>query len=200
MAVPETDIAGSVAEDAGKAGAAEQLSSDETEQSAAARPVPQTPSRKELEISPAERRFMLELGAAVGRSPRRLKRFVNAYRILKAANTPLDEKVFIVEGGRSGVYRAVLTLLAVTTGAPSLANLVLNRLSDARETQDLEQFRKEIRTIVGDSVWTEELRCLEAAFDCYQRAKAQEAEPVSVEELHNWAADVARFTFRAGAI
>jgi WD40 repeat protein len=178
----------------------EKSASGKTESLEGADTGPQAAPRQDLEIFPAERAFMLELGSAVGRSPRRLKRFVNAYRVLKAANTPLDKKVFIIDDGRSGVYHAVLTLLAVTTGAPSLANLVLNRLVRANETQDFEEFLDEIRDLVVDPVWNEELHCMEAAFDCYKRARAKETEPLSVEELHKWAADVARFTFRAGGL
>jgi hypothetical protein len=179
---------------------AEKSTSVETEPSKEADTGPRAPSRQDLEISTNEHAFMLELGSAVGRSPRRLKRFVNAYRILKAANTPLDKKVFIIDDGRTGVYRAVLTLLAVTTGAPSLANLVLNRLVHANETQDLEEFRKEIRALVVDPARNEEFRCMEAAFDCYKTAKAKDTELLSIKELHKWAADVARFTFRAGGL
>ena len=179
---------------------AEKSTSVEAEPSKETDTGPRLPSRQDLEISTNEHAFMLELGSAVGRSPRRLKRFVNAYRILKAANTPLDKKVFIIDDGRTGVYRAVLTLLAVTTGAPSLANLVLNRLVHANETQDLEEFREEIRALVVDPAWNEELRCMEAAFDCYKSAKAKDTELLSIKELHKWAADVARFTFRAGGL
>jgi hypothetical protein len=38
-----------------------------------------------LVIEPAERAFILSLAGAVGKSPRRLKRFVNTYRILKGS-------------------------------------------------------------------------------------------------------------------
>ena len=45
-----------------------------------------------FKIQPLERFFMLELAGSVGRSPRRLKRFVNTYRMLKAASTPLERE------------------------------------------------------------------------------------------------------------
>src|SRR6185369_509083 len=45
-----------------------------------------------LVIEPAERAFILSLAGAVGKSPRRLKRFVNTYRILKGSIDALERE------------------------------------------------------------------------------------------------------------
>ena len=54
---------------------------------------------------------MLGLAGAVGKSPRRLKRFVNTDRLLKASLDGLQRETFVVLGGRQGEYLAAMALL-----------------------------------------------------------------------------------------
>lgn len=159
---------------------------------------------EDLEILELERAYMLGLAGAVGRSPRRLKRFVNAYRIIKAACSPLDRKTFLVDEGRSGEYRAAMALLAITTGAPGLANMVLSRLWHEEPDTPLDDFLAELAPLIDGEAWREECRCLLAALRHYADAVA--AEPgapksaLTIKDLRGWSPDVARFTFRSGVL
>ncbi len=159
---------------------------------------------EDLEILAHERAYMLGLAAAVGRSPRRLKRFVNAYRIIKAACTPLDRKTFLVDEGARGEYRAAMALLAITTGAPGLANMVLSRLWREEPDLPLDDFLAELTPLIDGEAWREECRCLLAALQHY--ADSVSAEPggpkgvLTIRDLRGWSTDVARFTFRSGVL
>ena len=176
--------------------AAEAISSE------AAPPPGVTP--EDLEILELERAYMLGLAGAVGRSPRRLKRFVNAYRIIKAACSPLDRKTFLVDEGAGGEYRAAMALLAITTGAPGLANMVLSRLWHEAPDKPLDDFLAELAPLIDGEAWREECRCLLAALQHYADAVA--AEPggpkgvLTIKDLRGWSPDVARFTFRSGVL
>ncbi len=76
-------------------------------------------SRPELlAMADKERAFMLALAGAIGKSSRRLKRFVNTYRLLKASTDAAERETFVLDGGAGGEYRAAMTLLAMITGAP----------------------------------------------------------------------------------
>lgn len=159
---------------------------------------------EDLEILELERAYMLGLAGAVGRSPRRLKRFVNAYRIIKAACSPLDRKTFLVDEGARGEYRAAMALLAITTGAPGLANMVLSRLWHETPDKPLDEFLAELAPLIDGEAWREECRCLLAALQHYADAVA--AEPggpkgvLTIKDLRGWSPDVARFTFRSGVL
>lgn len=159
---------------------------------------------EDLEILELERAYMLGLAGAVGRSPRRLKRFVNAYRIIKAACSPLDRKTFLIDEGARGEYRAAMALLAITTGAPGLANMVLSRLWHEAPDKPLDEFLTELAPLIDGEAWREECRCLLAALQHY--ADAVDAEPggpksvLTIKDLRGWSPDVARFTFRSGVL
>ncbi len=144
-----------------------------------------------LRIEAGERDFMLALAGAVGKSPRRLKRFVNSYRILKASLDGLEAEEFVVDSGKGGQYRAAMCLLAVLTGAPRLSIAVLrelHRLGDDAPLKDLESTVDRL----GDDP---EVSYLRAGLDAYRRAF--QAEP-TLADLRYWAPQVARFSFRSG--
>jgi hypothetical protein len=61
-----------------------------------------SPKAEPLLIEAEERSYMLCLADAVGKSPRRLKRFVNTYRILKGSIDALARESFVVHGGQRG--------------------------------------------------------------------------------------------------
>ena len=149
-----------------------------------------------LHMDEAEIRYMEALAGAVGRSPRRLKRFVNIYRILKATCTPAEALRFLRDGGRQGNYRAAMTLLALTTGAPTVA-AGLYRLLERQEPT------------VGVGAWHDalhgyhrlenapeaEAKAVHQAFDTYCSAVGRET---TLQDLQLWAPRVKRFTFRSG--
>lgn len=150
-----------------------------------------------LEIDTGEREYMLGLAGAVGRSPRRLKRFVNTYRILKSSCDPLEREGFVNDNGQSGTYRAVMTLLAITTGAPSAALKILLTLNEKDDTCSLQEFRNDIEEMSADFV-NGEIHYVFQALDVY--ADNGEPKPVDIKVLKEWVSRAAHFSFRSGRI
>jgi hypothetical protein len=146
-----------------------------------------------LRIEASERDFMLGLAAAVGKSPRRLKRFVNTYRILKASLDGLEAEEFVVDGGKTGQYRAAMCLLAMLTGAPRLSIDLLRDLHRLGDEADLKALESTL-TELGDDP---ELGYLRSGLDAYRRTFPPTKEP-KLDELRYWGPRVARFSFRSG--
>ena len=105
----------------------------------------------------------------------------------------------MIDNGAGGEYRAAMTLLAITTGAPGLANMVLSRLARAPVDQTLATFIAEFEPLMAGDPWREERRCLTTAFSRYAAVRGG-VDKVAVEELHGWAPEVSRFKLRAGAL
>jgi hypothetical protein len=80
-----------------------------------------------LRLDDAERQFMLRMAKVVSGSPRRLKRFVNSYRILKAGCSPAELERF--RTAHDPPHRAILALLAIATGAPRASGFVFRLLA-----------------------------------------------------------------------
>ena len=137
---------------------------------------------------------MLGLAGAVGKSPRRLKRFVNTYRILKASLDGLQRETFVVQGGDQGEYRAAMALLALVTGAPSSSRGVLEFLAKSKESDTLETLDQHVSQLNDLS----EARYAKAALATYRKSAA--TTQLTVQELQKWAPHVARFSFRSGRI
>ena|SRR2546425_351574 len=74
---------------------------------------------------------MVELAPVIGRSPRSVKRFVNCYRLLKAA---LD-KEDLARVTRDGTFRTIMLLLGLVTGLPDVAPALLADLREAEKTK-----------------------------------------------------------------
>jgi hypothetical protein len=144
-----------------------------------------------LVIEPEERSFMLQLAGAVGKSPRRLKRFVNTYRILKASLDNPQQETFVVKGGSQGEYRAAMTLLAIVTAAPRTSLGMLEFLASPGAT-DLVAFENHITTTQDQS----ESRYAQAALQAYRAADPG----AGLDLLQVWAPQVARFSFRSGRV
>ncbi|TCO81192.1 KAP-like P-loop domain-containing protein [Plasticicumulans lactativorans] len=81
------------------------------------------------DLSAAEEGFMRLLAqcGALGRSPRRLKRFVNTYRVLRAAVREDERERFFGELPGAG-HRQALCLLAANIGAPQSADALFHLL------------------------------------------------------------------------
>lgn len=152
------------------------------------------PSAESLEIVEDERRYMLSLAGAVGRSPRRLKRFVNTYRILKASCDPLEREGFVMENGKKGSYRAVMTLLAITTGAPSAALKILLNLNEPELPSELNKFSEDVKKMSGEFNSNEVNYALKA-LETYAESGA-----TTVKELKEWVSRASHFSFRSGRI
>jgi hypothetical protein len=135
---------------------------------------------------------MLQLAGAVGKSPRRLKRFVNTYRILKASLDKLQQETFVVKGGSQGEYRAAMVLLAIVTGAPRSALAMLEFLANCAESAALSEFEAHVK----QSQDSTEAKYAQSALEAYRAAEAG----ATVKGLREWAPRVARFSFRSGQI
>jgi uncharacterized membrane protein YphA (DoxX/SURF4 family) len=73
-----------------------------------------------------EEQFCIEtLAPHLGNSPRRIKRFANIYRLLKSGLSHREMQSFFGQDGSGDDYRTVLVFLAVVTGAPTLAPVIL---------------------------------------------------------------------------
>lgn len=115
-----------------------------------------------LSLDDAEKGFMGQLAPHLGRSPRRALRFLNVYCVIKASLTrsELDE----LEGG----FPALMTQLAIATGAPTLLDDWLTTLS-ARPIASL----AELRELLSRESWyrlSPDHRRLEGALEVYGRA------------------------------
>jgi hypothetical protein len=81
---------------------------------------------------------MRRLAPYLGQSPRRAKRFVNVYRLVKTALPRSKSETLVGPEGGSFGYRALLTQLAIVTGAPRTAALYFSALSAATSDETLE--------------------------------------------------------------
>jgi hypothetical protein len=86
---------------------------------------PKTLARPEaLTCTASELKAMGELALIIGRSPRATKRFVNCYRLLKAALT--DQELERLKDDELGGLTVPMFMLAVVTGAPNLSGSFLS--------------------------------------------------------------------------
>lgn len=90
-----------------------------------------------LDIQELELRFMEELRAILGETPRSVKRFVNVYRLIKAVS--LNQTAKFVEDRPDADFKLVLFLLAVLTGLPAISREFFRLLREERS--EIEQAR-----------------------------------------------------------
>lgn len=83
-----------------------------------------------LKITESELAFMDKVSPLMPRTPRAVKRFVNIYRLYKAALSPLALARFLGTPVRAGNYQAVQVLLALVTGTPLFAERVFQELRE----------------------------------------------------------------------
>jgi hypothetical protein len=101
---------------------------------------------KTLQITENERQYMLDLAPIIGRSPRAVKRFINCYRLAKAMLEPGNLEWFSPDDQNAeGNFHCTMFLLAMVSGAPEVATLILDSLkrsSEKTSTKWLDDFRK----------------------------------------------------------
>jgi hypothetical protein len=105
---------------------------DQPQQVEPVEPSPTDPPEYEaraMVIETHEREFMIRLAPFAGDSPRRGKRFVNAYRLVKAGLRPSVLGTFVGADGKAQDYRALLVQLAISTGAPLCAGAYFEALA-----------------------------------------------------------------------
>ena len=143
-----------------------------------------------VDVSSVELDYMRALAAYVGSSPRRVKRLVNAYRLIKARLSDAQLAAFVTnrqaQGGkaRSGPYQIVIGLLVIGTGSQAASSAILGTLGawDPRAKYDevIRTFRER-----NDTDWTAAAQVIETIM------RTQNATDVS--ELRGWARKVGRF-------
>jgi tRNA A37 threonylcarbamoyladenosine biosynthesis protein TsaE len=152
--------------------------------------LPGTPdSLATISITALELDYMRALAAYVGPSPRRVKRLVNAYRLIKARMSDAQLASLLTDrsdGGelRSGPYQIVIALLVIGTGAQAEAARILNELAE----WDPKGTYEDVVNTFGDrdhAEWKVAARVLETLMNT-QKAK-------DVSELRGWARKVGRF-------
>jgi hypothetical protein len=102
---------------------------------------PIDPNPEHLQIESWEREFMKELHQLIP-SPRATKRFINIYRLIRAA-VDLDEKLALedfIGNKKQGKYQAALLLLAILTGYPDQATEILRELVENKHPETWWQF------------------------------------------------------------
>ena len=89
---------------------------------------PLAPPTEGLKISERELRFMDVVAPLMPRTPRSVKRFVNIYRLYKAALSTQALARFMGTPENPGNFKAVQILLALVIGTPSFAKAVVGAL------------------------------------------------------------------------
>jgi hypothetical protein len=92
-----------------------------------------TAPSESLTITEAEVQFMDQVAPLMPRTPRSVKRFVNIYRLYKAALSPPAFARFVGTSDRPGNFRAVQVLLALVTGVPRFAQRVFRELHGSED-------------------------------------------------------------------
>jgi hypothetical protein len=166
----------------------------------------------DLELGEQEVEFMLALDRLIP-SPRAAKRFVNVYRLFRAAVADAGELPTLVATAVDGEppYKAVLVLLAMLTGYPSQAPDVFRALERASDGEPWWPF---VRRVAGAEIagfdalvtaeWSTPLavdntmwRLLDARLASLERKLGYSGSLVS---FRKWAPRVARYSFHSGRV
>lgn len=146
-----------------------------------------------VEIAGIELDYMRALAAYVGPSPRRVKRLVNAYRLIKARLSTAQLDTFLAnrstEGDvpRSGPYQLVIGLLVIGTGAPTSSAQLLKEIAECDPTESFNELINRFRE-QNHPDWTMAAKVIETLM------RTQRANDVS--ELRGWARKVGRFLLK----
>jgi len=123
---------------------------------------PTATATEALRIRKVERDFMNEVAPLMPRTPRAVKRFVNIYRLYKAALSASDLDKFLGREGHQGNFRAVQVLLALVISTPDFAKAVVKVLSTPKEPRP--QWLSDLRPLLPESedpTWKTMLDALE---------------------------------------
>jgi len=150
-----------------------------------------TPTDAErIDILSIELDYMRALAAYIGPSPRRVKRLVNSYRLLKARLSEPQLRDFVTdrksEDGslRSGPYQLVIGLLVIGTGARIHAAHILTELAERDPRDGLDKVIDAFRERRHPD-WIMSAQVLETLMRTQRTTDAS--------ELRGWARKVGRF-------
>lgn len=150
-----------------------------------------------LQLTENEIRFMMELAPVIGRSPRAVHRFVNCYRLLKAARDPRAVADFETALDPSSVppYEAAMMMLGLVIGIPEIAAPALKLLVAHGPNQELSvlitAWDKHPR-IAAEPDWHQRIAPF---FNQYAGKKGRSC---PIRPFREAAASVARYSFRTG--
>jgi hypothetical protein len=152
-----------------------------------------------LTIEEGEVSYMQELTPLIGRSPRAVKRFLNCYRLIKVGVRPAQLPGFIGAGGQSGNYKAVMILLGIITGAPSVSLYFieeLEKLSKAEKKGTIHTFLAQLQKNLEVSQQPDWTRVQEFLANHVKRTEATEM----LEKLIAVMPSVSRYSFRVARV
>ncbi|MHB1456753.1 MAG: hypothetical protein ACYC0V_07545 [Armatimonadota bacterium] len=142
-----------------------------------------------LNIEDHEIRCMQELSWLLSRSPRSIKRFVNIYKIIKAA-IPVDElNSFIGSASTLGVFQYPMLLLAIANGIPILSDTLFTHVSLCEDATFSDMADKIIQN-GGSSSEGFRLRLF------LDSNESHAWRDLDVKGLKKWVSRIAQFTFR----
>jgi KAP family P-loop domain len=168
---------------------------------------------KHLRIEPWERVFMKSLYEFIG-TPRAAKRFINIYRLLRASVAPSEQSAFVGDE-RVGEYRSALFLLALLTGYPREATVILRAVIENKEQfAKWGQFRRSLEEQVGKPLDRgtdgEKLPSENGHLNAPSQAYRQLLEKLGnmqgllddlpYASINKWAPRVARYSFESGRL
>jgi hypothetical protein len=146
------------------------------------------------EITAVEIDYLRALAAHVGPSPRRVKRLVNSYRLLKARMSEAQLARFVTDETdgpsqpRSGPYQLAIGLLVIATGASGSAGAILNEIATCDPQRTFADLVARFRDR-NHPDWTMAARVLETI--------ARRPDTALTTELRGWARQVARFLLQS---
>jgi KAP-like P-loop domain-containing protein len=143
-------------------------------------------------IDAKELAFMEGLANSIGKSPRRIKRFLNSYRIIKASLSIRAAASYLDTAGGLGEYKAVIALLALLTGAPVLAPYILKALREAQSGTELHVFRSSLLHL-SRRPFEREYQTAMSILDYYQTSRGDNT---TIDALMRWTDKVARYSFQ----
>ena len=144
-------------------------------------------NQQSLEIYREEQEFINELSPLLGRSPRSLKRFVNVYRLIKVGLSDDELKSFLISENDLKDFEAVLFLLAIDTGFPSISEEFFRYLVKSPNSLELESFFENIKSknpmdYQQIKIW------LEPKWNKWRTEK-------SLKQISKWIPQVSRYSF-----
>jgi KAP-like P-loop domain-containing protein len=102
------------------------------------------PEAERLRIEAVELNYMNRLAGFLGDSPRRIKRFLNTYRLIKASLPAGEAVTFVGSSSEPGEFRAAQIVLALHTAAPDSAVEVSRQLHRPMPSESVTDLLKHI--------------------------------------------------------
>jgi len=149
---------------------------------------PPLPTVRSVQLEAREQQLLLALSAAAGDTPRRLKRFVRCYLVLRAS---LD-RTRLGWLAEPGPGEALARLLAAANGAPQTWQRLRKQLLTGDENRPIAALAQEVAAAT-----TQEQQSLRAAFETPVPREPPDSEPANprVADLRLWLGEIDRFTF-----